>query len=69
MKGGRFNPGQAYVAFSGVKTLKELHILNFSASAIKKGSDVHNENDQIKQTCCRLCLSYNVMTTMLQLYC
>ena len=40
MKGGRFSPGQAYVAFSRVKFLTDLHTLNFTRKAI---IDVDNE--------------------------
>ena len=43
MKGGHFSPGQAYVAFSRVKTLHGLHILKFNAETIKSSSDVQNE--------------------------
>ena len=48
MKGGRFSPGQAYVAFSRVKQLHDLYILNFNAKAIKSSSDVQNEMARLK---------------------
>jgi len=47
MKGGRFSPGQAYVAFSWVKTLQGLYILNFNANAIKASEDVKHETDRL----------------------
>ncbi len=47
MKGGRFNPGQAYVAFSRVKTLDGLHILNFNPKAIKASGDIKTEMERL----------------------
>ena len=47
MKGGRFSPGQAYVAFSRVKTLPGLHILNFNSKAIKASNDVQSEMSRL----------------------
>ena len=42
-KGGCFNPGQPYVAFSRVKTLQGWHILNFNPTAIKASDKVRDE--------------------------
>ena len=40
MKGGRFNPEQANVAFSHVKNVEDLYIVNFNEKAIKASEDV-----------------------------
>ena len=51
MKGSRFSAGQAYVAFSRVKKLEGLRILNFNETVIKASDDVKNEmirlNDKV----------------------
>ena len=47
MKGGRFCPGQAYVAFSRVKKMKNLHILNFNPKAIKASEEVKVEMQRL----------------------
>ncbi len=49
MKGGRFNPGQAYVAFSRVKKLEGLHIVNFDPKAIKASQDVKKEVERLSE--------------------
>ena len=59
-KGGLFSPGQAYVAFSSVKTLTGLHILNFNYQVIKKSIDV--ENEMVR-------LNNNVLPPMPQVWC
>ena len=60
MNGGRFSPRQAYVAFSRVKTLHGLHILNFNAKGIKCSGDVENEMARLsdKLQCLSLTNSY-----------
>ena len=40
---GKFKPGEAYVAFSTVKTLEKLHIINYTRSQIHVSEHVENE--------------------------
>ena len=53
MKGGRFCPGQAYVAFSRVKKLDGLHILNFNPKAIKASQEVKAEMERLNNNLLR----------------
>ncbi len=47
MTGGRFGAGQAYVAFSRVKSLNSLFIKNFRDRCIKTSSKVDNEMERL----------------------
>jgi len=47
MKGKMFNPGQAYVAFSRVKSLEGLFIKNFNPTSIRVSSDVVSEMERL----------------------
>ena len=49
MKGTRFSPGQAYVAFSRVKKLEGLYIVNFNEKAIKASKDVKDEMERLNE--------------------
>lgn len=50
MKGGRFSPGQAYVAFSRAKTLDKLHLINFQPCSITKSMKVQEEMTRLRNT-------------------
>ena len=40
---GKFKPGEAYVAFSRLKTLEKLHIINYTQSQIHVSEQVEKE--------------------------
>ena len=47
MKGHAFNTGQAYVAFSRVKSLQDLFIKNFNPASIKVSASVVSEMERL----------------------
>jgi hypothetical protein len=48
LKGGKFSPGQTYVALSRVKTLNKLFLFNFHPSSITKSVKVEEEMTRLR---------------------
>ena len=46
---GKFKPGQAYVAFSRVKTIKKLHIINYTQNQIHVSEHVEKEMKRLRK--------------------
>ena len=46
---GKFKPGEAYVAFSRVRTLKKLHIINYPQSQIRVSEHVEKEMKRLRK--------------------
>ena len=48
---GTFAPGQAYVAFSRVRQLEKLHIVNYTPKQIKVSPHVAEEMKRLHMNC------------------
>ena len=46
---GKFRPGEAYVAFSRVRTLQKLHIINYTQSQIHASQCVEKEMKRLRK--------------------
>ena len=46
---GRFKPREAYVAFSRVKTLEKLHIVNYTQNQIHVSEHVEKEKERLRK--------------------
>ena len=46
---GKFKPGEAYVAFSRVRTIEKLHIINYTQSQIHMSEHVEKEMKRLKK--------------------
>ena len=46
---GRFTPGEAYVAFSSVRTLEKLHIINYTQNQIHVSEHVEKEMERLRK--------------------
>ena len=49
LKKGQYTSGQAYVAFSRVKELKKLHIINYTREQIRVSKNVAAEMDRLRR--------------------
>ena len=47
---GKFKPGEAYVAFSTVRTLQKLHIINYTQSTLCVSEHVEKEMKRLSVT-------------------
>ena len=47
---GKFSPGQAYVAFSRVRSLEKLHIINYTRSQIRVSLSAESEMERLRES-------------------
>ena len=59
---GTFKPGEAYVAFSSVRTLEKLHIINYTQSQNHVSEHAEKEMKRLRKTSCHKCHRVYLMT-------